>query len=839
MKKNYFLIAAGLALPLAILAANAKENRVASVATIILPSSEWQDPAQSCQTDYDYDSFGRLTGLTLTYPLSSDYDFSYGSKYTYTYGDSKDGLASYFTINYSPNNGVTTTTRVFNEFDSQNRLIKQLCFNMLNNTYTDVEFDYSLIPQGVESKYESGHFDPATDKKIDVQNLTFNKYCPGANKIFMEYEYRKVYNDSVVEYSMRDGRPEYVYVYYYADGKELTHKYGYYNYDGDTPKISWSGSYTKNYTDVSSGAEVSESYAVNGETGIWEPSSKSEVTTNHDTPRNNGFSRKYNWDSNTKSWKPTEEYKYTWNNNKIRKNEKTTYSGTNVTTSTTYCVYEEGKGLKTAIMLSDSQFYVIEQDYLANVSYYIYYNMQGTLLRKIKADHKYYYLDAYSELKYGEWVTPTEPFYVKDGQTYYLYSVSSKNGLPSGAGLYYMGENGLEKDKYNSILFFSNSDNLFTGYQKMETWNGVKYGDRMEVTMISENILACKTSSRSGDSYSEYDIRRGIEYRFRKDANTWVYYYYDVPYARRCDYQDGDTHVTIKTAYDRDMDLVTTTREDRIDGVGEEKGNKFTTYYTLDFDTQTWVKTGSESITKQPAPQWTNFEVPEVLDFTNPLSPSVVTTSNFNTPLSIYSANLLLQGETATKTPTNTFTQRKSIDPISGEEIVTYNKYVEYETTDRINARREITFDIEQGTWQNIDQYNLNDKHFIKDYVQKTINYEGEEYINSENHMEYNSDDLLVLNANSEVVTRWAYNNKADLITGFEYNGVDELEEDVNPVCIYVNGYDIISQLPDTDMDLWSIDGRFVASGKNRVSAPANGIYIVRVGQKAVKVILR
>lgn len=802
----------------AVLTASA-EDRVWSEA--ILSNSQMY---LTWQYNYLYDPFGRISDISIIYADSKNI---IDQKILYT--DLTPGVWGSYVHRYSSDeDGAYTNCE--RKFDDQGRItyFKKVSFTPGTNSGEIYEYqiDYSILPQGVLKCFKRYPWDKDAGDFSTVPNvweeLTYypqKKEFLYQNKITMKREL-KIFPDHLeeYEYTSNDGSkiPESIRYSYYEDGKLIAHKTATYSQDGDKTSVRWTGQ-KEVASEEADGSVVVTLFSVDADSGEWVNNKKEVTSGNPGEYGKTGKKTDYSWDATKNEWKMDEEVTYSWPYGKSLLRIHTVLSYREEDRYVKYL--EDGTEEGPANFVSKDMYYVAVWNPEENATYITYYNLRGEKVRILRADHKYYHFDRYSELKYGEWQVPTQPFTLGSityPATYYIYPKSgfveiiqfalttASGDIPTRKEVFRMMEDNENELPYSWIKY--SYDSLVKEYYL----EGSK-----SFSLVNDHVIGCHTQDKRGYSsqeYTEYDVSRGLILKFKEQGEQYVYNSCDFIKPLKYQYMEDGNEISISSSYNYATDELITKKV--VSSTDEPTGNVDEKTYTYDFAESKWIYSGNRKVTSTLRPDWLLYTVPPVLDFSNGiLDPQ--TPREMVAPKALYTLGAANKALTPSEPLKDMEETCQSLDPLSGEWIVTKHNYVEYEINKARCARREIVS--ENGTTNTRSEiYDLNEFGSIVRYL-KESDFPKESANSTELHFSYDSKGRMIQKVENNRTLRWAYTPGVDLFNP-EYAGVEDIEG---------------AQSDDTPFDIYTLQGIRVRHAATDFDGLMPGIYIAE-GRKFV-----
>lgn len=818
---------------LAILAMTTLTSMLSSSAKSTIPYSEAYISADSTyiyQIDREYDQYKRPIRLTYNYLIRNGYPENTLISQTTEFKDTIPGIWKEYVLNILNTNDGNQIIKMERDFDRDMRTIRTRQIN--NDTVLYIkEYDYNVYPQGAHVGYAANIINPATGEIISTLGKEKYVWCEGAQSFKRERDSEiiseKVYPDSVVRIENNNKH-----ISYYKDGKEI----GWLNIQklNDT-EISAYGQVSYQKTDSTLRTITKYAYSFDSESRKWKGLSKSIESFDNKTYNRKGFYESYNWDEATDNWKLSSRTDYSWLAPNWRKGVGKNADGT---TSTSYSLFEDDKYIRDATKLSEDLYYVEIESKPDNCTYYTYYGSNGSVRRRIKADHTYYFIDRFFEYKYGEWMPCTETVTLLNGSKQFVYTSFFENGIPRGINETYFStsENRWRTSHY--IVYFQPDDKYEgkfpLGYVYREVYsNSEKELERGSLKMLNDHVVA-KEIEKS-NYYYEYDMKHYVALNYQKEANQFVYSYCTYPKCISGEYAEGDTTVYLTPKYDHNSGIMTI---DRRKQAGKKDDYNYEMRETYDFTLSRYIPVSERIEYTRPEPGWQDFKVSEELmpqvssaftaDFTIGFKYfDNVLSNTAESPVSMSDLGHYKEERISTY---DTY-EAKSYNPIEGIWEETAYTRVEFDTTPERCAR--ITTEHNQGTTNVTEQIcEKTPSGYISAFI---VKYNGE--VRYATYYDYDSDDRLIQIRNSQFTHRFWYEPGKDLINDFTNIEATIVHE---PEFTYtINGLTVNSDSNEL-LELYSLDGRAACPAASRcIIAPKPGLYILRIGDNAAKISIR
>lgn len=795
-------------------------------------------------TEYEYNKDGFVTKHTNWTGDAEKTEWTTTFKYDGSIPAQEMWEKRILTANYAEEPIVSY---VQNFTDDSGKITSQLSLNPTEGgDYTHIAYlttfrydsDGTPIVTGSDCYTANFQKDPVA---YTLGNLVYShKYvwCEGADGYFQEvYEpsfERKAYPDSVCSTRWTDDTRSDLKEYrvdFYADGEKTGYKWcERSSYDGE---YRWYGSREPLVTvDSVARCITTITFNLDSETGEWVNGSKTEKSFNCAEPGFTTFSYSYYWNKEQSEWRLSQDqsFDYVWDSyNKIKETRK--HSDNSLVSETKY---DNDLNLMGSInRISDSMYYILDQNRPAQMAYVTYYTSSHQYARKLRLDFKKHYI--YPEVREwlnGEWVMPTQSFTLKNYERLVNHPASydtqmaevtwnTQSDRPKTENYYFIADFDGKRHTIKT-RFWNDGDLGFTcrdgDYELTEDCSIKKVTDHI----YGVTLKKWPKYSKASTTYSEYDVRRSLLHRYSYDESTKNHVYSYTDFLKKEDYNwstYNDTSYTYDPKYVRETDQYTATLIKKL----QKDDTEYKMHYTLHPETFEWVLVKEESIEYADRPDWIHYELPSNISFSWNNSPNYYHTKgelNYVYPKTVgsYEADKVRDVTSIIK----------EYDETTGELKTTTESYVVYTDDDYVCERKQVSV-------SNGDETSTRERYEKNGAGYPTAIYKPDYAGEKINKYYYNNHNLLVraeVCASPDYVITFSYVGESDEI---DTDAIAEVKDNAN-LRFFVNNR-VLRTVDVPEFTLYSIDGRKVAVATDGEATVSNaGVYILVAGDKRVKV---
>lgn len=828
--------------------------------TLITKMEMTSDNGRREYCNVTYNERGHFKTLDYgTYKMQYDYEYGYGShwtKKTVTRVETSGSIVESKEDRTLDNQGRVTSIKRYELADEKMALASEEVYEYNHNTngmlVKQVEYNtfdgtayHTLLRQWfapTKSYVETEWL--GNDTKIEIvigdDNYEIKVYKASY----------PVYNKYVIASTERR--------YYTADGKECGYESATYTDGANPQKEGWKKEFQYNTPEKGYTTTITDRI---DEDGMWTKAEKTVATDNYDDPlipfSGSRSMKHYLYNSNDNSWKLLRSCTKEWTEPGYLKQVEVNNEYEEETDTYYYMYDDKGEEIGYVYPFDDGSYVVEINEYTDEskeiyTNFYTFYDKKGNITRQIKSVKKNNRKDKYTntepnytfyELKNGTWQKFTDNISIGDGNNHIEATLNEKGWLT-------------ESKEYKDGKVYKRNLYEYTASGYTETSYCILGGQ------LNKNSL----TSVSKDAKGTYTY---VHYTYDAMGNvTWARKY--VTYANgiqdeyNWDGRDfGNAHTSATDLVSTDDQGVTTTIQRVLDPdtntvVETEKYEEYNTYnrhwsarYTK--EDGKWVGTyKEETITSD----YISFKV-------NPLQDPLKANDEYFSYTDDGDKDLLYTMEPLTILYYWNNGEWKIKSKSGREYLVDGDKYTEKqihirndesgyysETTVVFETTRDANYNIVESNTTQIEitkepQYDeategmvvKTSKHNVHEDP-RYYTYDSEQRLTKEVIENYDTDYLAKVPQRNLIIreTTVYYYAEMDVVVGIDNVGTNN----ARPM-FAVSGRNIsLVNAAPTAMSLYTIDGQLVATSTDgQLTAPANGMYIVKAGGMKAKVVVR
>lgn len=599
----------------------------------------------------------------------------------------------------------------------------------------------------------------------------------------------------------------------------------------------------------------------------WKKEEKREKTDNYDDPlipSTSGFRsyKYYSYDDTNEQWTLSEEFTKEWTPQGYLKEAETYINEYGNNTDISYTMYSDnGEETVGSVFPFKNGAYVVnnEEDEKVNgnwIEYYTFYDATGKQTRKIKKEYTDHYgsytafepRSHYYELKNGTWQKLTGKLSIGDCENRLELTFNEQGKLSEWTEY----EGGNIEERY--VYEYTASSYTETHYEK-DGNGGLQKSYTTNVTRDDSGNITCMEYEYEG-SDTKFIVDKYITYTNGKfETYTWddtqnVFRLSSVSANDLVYTDDQGVETTIQRQYDSEKNAIIETYKhetykddkhywdayyNKVDGkwVGQNKNEEVYSSVPV-FKTNTL----QEPLTANDE----YFSYTDNNDNTVDVLQESVSVNNtyywkddkWNIEKK-YGREYILDGDKLTE---------KQYDIYDGNGNYHENVYTTETTRNAdnniIECRNTETYIVKEPDYDNgNDGSTLKTTQNTLQETIKTYTYDSEQRITKEVNEKYETDNTAqtpqrVLTEQETVVY---YYGEVDVM-----NAIDKVNTNAIRPTFAVSGRNIslIAASSATEMSLYSLDGQLIATSTNgQLTAPTNGLYIVKAGSKKAKIIVK
>lgn len=828
--------------------------------TLITKMEKTSDNGRREYCNVTYNERGHFKTLDYgTYKMQYDYEYGYGShwtKKTVTRVETSHSIVESKEERTLDNQGRVTSIKRYELADEKMALASEEVYEYNHNTngmlVKQVEYNtfdgtayHTLLRQWfapTKSYVETEWL--GNDTKIEIvigdDNYEIKVYKASY----------PVYNKYVIASTERR--------YYTADGKECGYESATYTDGANPQKEGWKKEFQYNTPEKGYTTTITDRI---DEDGMWTKAEKTVATDNYDDPlipfSGSRSMKHYLYNSNDNSWKLLRSCTKEWTEPGYLKQVEVNNEYEEETDTYYYMYDDKGEEIGYVYPFDDGSYVVEINEYTDEskeiyTNFYTFYDKKGNITRQIKSVKKNNRKDKYTntepnytfyELKNGTWQKLSDKISIGDGDNHLEATLNEKGWLT-------------ESKEYKDGKVYKRNLYEYTASGYTETSYCILGGQ------LNKNSL----TSVSKDAKGTYTY---VHYTYDAMGNvTWARKY--VTYANgiqdeyNWDGRDfGNAHTSATDLVSTDDQGVTTTIHRVLDPntntvVETEKYEEYNTYnrhwsarYTK--EDGKWVGTyKEETITSD----YISFKV-------NPLQNPLKANDEYFSYTDDGDKDLLYTMEPLTILYYWNNGEWKIKSKSGREYLVDGNKYIEKEIGIRNDengyySERTIVSETTRDANYNIVESNTTQTEITKEpqydeatesMVVKTSKHNVHE---APDYYTYDSEQRLTKKVSENYDTNYLAEKPQRNLTGRETTvyyyaemdvvvGIDNVGTNNARPMFAVSGRNIsIVDAAPTAMSLYTIDGQLVATSTDgQLTAPANGMYIVKAGGMKAKVVVK
>lgn len=830
--------------------------------TLITKMEKTSDNGRREYCNVTYNERGHFKTLDYgTYKMQYDYEYGYGShwtKKTVTRVETSGSIVESKEDRTLDNQGRVTSIKRYELADKKMALASEEVYEYNHNTngmlVKQVEYNtfdgtayHTLLRQWfapTKSYVETEWL--GNDTKIEIvigdDNYEIKVYKASY----------PVYNKYVIASTERR--------YYTADGKECGYESATYTDGANPQKEGWKKEFQYNTPEKGYTTTITDRI---DEDGMWTKAEKTVATDNYDDPlipfSGSRSMKHYLYNSNDNSWKLLRSCTKEWTEPGYLKQVEVNNEYEEETDTYYYMYDDKGEEIGYVYPFDDGSYVVEINEYTDEskeiyTNFYTFYDKKGNITRQIKSVKKNNRKDKYTntepnytfyELKNGTWQKFTDNISIGDGNNHIEATLNEKGWLT-------------ESKEYKDGKVYKRNLYEYTASGYTETSYCILGGQ------LNKNSL----TSVSKDAKGTYTY---VHYTYDAMGNvTWARKYVTYANGIQDEYNWDDDRRDFGNAHTSATDLVTT----------DDKGVTTTIQRVLDPDTNTVVETEKYEEYNTYNRHWFARYTKEDGKWVGTYKEETITSDYISFKVNPLQDPLKANDEYFSYTDDGDKDLLHTMEPLtilyywnngewkikakSGREYsVDGDKYTEKqihirndesgyysETTVVFETTRDANYNIVESNTTQIEitkepQYDeategmvvKTSKHNVHEDP-RYYTYDSEQRLTKEVIENYDTDYLAKVPQRNLIIreTTVYYYAEMDVVVGIDNVGTNN----ARPM-FAVSGRNIsLVNAAPTAMSLYTIDGQLVATSTDgQLTAPANGMYIVKAGGMKAKVIVR
>lgn len=830
--------------------------------TLITKMEMTSDNGRREYCNVTYNERGHFKTLDYgTYKMQYDYEYGYGShwtKKTVTRVETSGSIVESKEERTLDNQGRVTSIKRYELADKKMALASEEVYEYNHNTngmlVKQVEYNtfdgtayHTLLRQWfapTKSYVETEWL--GNDTKIEIvigdDNYEIKVYKASY----------PVYNKYVIASTERR--------YYTADGKECGYESATYTDGANPQKEGWKKEFQYNTPEKGYTTTITDRI---DEDGMWTKAEKTVATDNYDDPlipfSGSRSMKHYLYNSNDNSWKLLRSCTKEWTEPGYLKQVEVNNEYEEETDTYYYMYDDKGEEIGYVYPFDDGSYVVEINEYTDEskeiyTNFYTFYDKKGNITRQIKSVKKNNRKDKYTntepnytfyELKNGTWQKFTDNISIGDGNNHIEATLNEKGWLT-------------ESKEYKDGKVYKRNLYEYTASGYTETSYLILGGQ------LNKNSL----TSVSKDAKGTYTY---VHYIYDAMGNvTWARKYVTYANGIQDEYNWDDDRRDFGNAHTSATDLVTT----------DDKGVTTTIYRVLDPDTNTVVETEKYEEYNTYNRHWSARYTKEDGKWVGTYKEETITSDYISFKVNPLQDPLKANDEYFSYTDDGDKDLLHTMEPLtilyywnngewkikakSGREYsVDGDKYTEKQIHIRNDesgyySETTVVFETTRDANYNIVESNTTQTEITKEpqydeategMVVKTskhnvhedpryYTYDSEQRLTKEVIENYDTDYLAKVPQRNLIIreTTVYYYAEMDVVVGIDNVGTNN----ARPM-FAVSGRNIsLVNAAPTAMSLYTIDGQLVATSTDgQLTAPANGMYIVKAGGMKAKVVVR